>query len=88
MHRTSTTDTVVIGGGQAGLAASHELTERGIEHVVLERHEVAASWRRHTWDSLRLLTPNWMNVLPGAGLTGAEPDGFVTATAYADHHDR
>ncbi len=83
-----TADTVVIGAGQAGLAVSHELTARGIEHVVLERHEAGARWRRETWDSLRLLTPNWMNVLPGAGPTGDDSDGFVTATAFADHLDR
>jgi putative flavoprotein involved in K+ transport len=81
-------DTVVIGAGQAGLAVSNQLTSRGIQHVVLERHEAGASWRRQTWDSLRLLTPNWMNVLPGAGPTGTDPDGFVTATAFADHLDR
>ncbi len=88
MNTTHTTDTVVIGAGQAGLAVSHELTARGIEHVVLERHEAGARWRRETWDSLRLLTPNWMNVLPGAGPTGDDSDGFVTATAFADHLDR
>src|SRR4051794_23611102 len=88
MNTTHTTDTVVIGAGQAGLAVSHELTVRGVEHVVLERHEAGARWRRETWDSLRLLTPNWMNVLPGAGPTGDDSDGFVTATAFADHLDR
>jgi len=88
MHKTDTIDTVVIGAGQAGLAVSHELTLRGVEHVVLERHEAGARWRRATWDSLRLLTPNWMNVLPGAGPTGRDPDGFTTATAFADHLDR
>jgi len=83
-----TVDTVVIGAGQAGLAVSHELTTRGVEHVVLERHEAGARWRRETWASLRLLTPNWMNVLPGAGPTGDDSDGFITATAFADHLDR
>ena len=68
-------DTVVIGGGQAGLAVSHELTARGRDHVVLERHELGARWRRETWDSLRLLTPNWMNVLPGAPATGTTRTG-------------
>jgi putative flavoprotein involved in K+ transport len=81
-------NTIVIGAGQAGLAVSHELTAHGIEHVVLERHETGARWRRETWDSLRLLTPNWMNVLPGAGPTGDDSDGFVSATAFADHLDR
>jgi putative flavoprotein involved in K+ transport len=51
--------TVIIGAGHAGLTMSRCLTERGIDHVVLERGEVANSWRTERWDSLRLLTPNW-----------------------------
>ena len=60
--------TVVIGAGHAGLAASHFLSERSIDHVVLERGEVANSWRYERWDSLRLLTPNWQSRLPGLRL--------------------
>ena len=59
------TTVVVIGAGQAGLAMSWWLAERGIDHVVLERGEVANSWRTERWDSLRLLTPNWQSRLPG-----------------------
>jgi putative flavoprotein involved in K+ transport len=70
--------TVVIGAGHAGLAASRCLTERSIDHVVLERGEVANSWRRERWDSLRLLTPNWQTRLPGHRYEGADPDGFMT----------
>ena len=70
--------TVVIGAGHAGLAASRCLTERSIDHVVLERGEVANSWRRERWDSLRLLTPNWQSRLPGHRYDGSEPDGFMT----------
>ena len=58
---------VVIGAGHAGLAMSRRLSEHAIEHVVLERGTVAYSWRTQRWDSLRLLTPNWHNRLPGAG---------------------
>ena len=65
--------TVVIGAGHAGLAASPFLTERSIDHVVLERGEVANSWRRERWDSLRLLTPNWQSRLPGHCATTARP---------------
>ena len=70
--------TVVIGAGHAGLATSRCLTERSIDHIVLERGEVANSWRRERWDSLRLLTPNWQTRLPGCRYDGADPDGFMT----------
>jgi len=71
------TDVIVIGAGHAGLAMSHYLSARSIEHVVLERGEIANSWRTERWDSLHLLTPNWMNTLPGKDYTGLEPDGFM-----------
>src|SRR6185369_4926243 len=70
--------TVVVGAGHAGLATSRCLSERSIDHVVLERGEVANSWRRERWDSLRLLTPNWQSRLPGYRYEGADPDGFMT----------
>ncbi len=68
----------MIGAGHAGLATSRYLTERSIDHVVLERGEVANSWRRERWDSLRLLTPNWQSRLPGFRYEGSDPDGFMT----------
>ncbi|HTH04124.1 MAG TPA: NAD(P)-binding domain-containing protein [Vicinamibacterales bacterium] len=68
---------VVIGAGHAGLAASRLLTERTIDHVVLERGDVANSWRRERWDSLRLLTPNWQTCLPGQRYAGSDPDGYM-----------
>jgi putative flavoprotein involved in K+ transport len=70
--------TVVIGAGHAGLAMSHCLTSRSIDHVVLERGEVANSWKTERWDSLRLLTPNWQSRLPGYTYDGADPDGYRT----------
>lgn len=73
------TDVVVIGGGQAGLAMSRCLTERGVDHVVLERGDTANSWRTERWDSLRLLTPNWLTRLPGWAYRGADPDGYMTS---------
>jgi len=69
---------VIIGAGHAGLAMSRCLTERSIDHVVLERGEVANSWKTERWDSLRLLTPNWQSRLPGYGYQGNDPDGFRT----------
>jgi putative flavoprotein involved in K+ transport len=70
--------TVVIGAGHAGLAVSRLLTQRSIDHVVLERGEVANTWRNERWDSLRLLTPNWQSRLPGLEYRGEDPDGFMT----------
>jgi putative flavoprotein involved in K+ transport len=69
---------IIIGAGQSGLAMSRHLNARSIDHVVLERGEVANSWRTERWDSLRLLTPNWQTRLPGFAYTGEEPDDFMT----------
>ncbi|HZB42149.1 MAG TPA: NAD(P)-binding domain-containing protein [Ilumatobacter sp.] len=86
------TTTVVIGAGHGGLAMSRCLSERAIDHVVLERSEIANSWRTERWDSLRLLTPNWQCRLPGYSYSGDDPDGFMTMpevvdfiTGYAKH---
>jgi putative flavoprotein involved in K+ transport len=76
---------VVIGAGHAGLAASHFLGQRSIDHVVLERGEVANSWRHERWDSLRLLTPNWLSRLPDHPYDGSDPDGYMTASEVAGH---
>ena len=54
------------------------LAERSIDHVVLERGEVANTWKTERWDSLRLLTPNWQSRLPGFGYQGDDPDGYRT----------
>ena len=70
---------IVIGAGHAGLAISYELAERSIDHVILERGEVANSWKTERWDSLRLLTPNWQSQLPGYGYDADDPDGFMAA---------
>ena len=73
-----TTDVIVIGAGHAGLAASYFLNEKSIDHVVLERGEVANTWRNERWDSLKLLTPNWQSRLPGFEYAGKDPDGFMS----------
>jgi putative flavoprotein involved in K+ transport len=73
-----TTDAVIVGAGHAGLAMSRCLTDRSIDHVLLERGEVASSWRTGRWDSLRLLTPSWQNRLPGYRYSGDDPDGYMT----------
>ena len=75
---------MVIGAGHAGLAVSKELTQRSIDHVVLERGEVANTWRTERWDSLRLLTPNWQARLPGFAYDGDDPDGYMTMPQVID----
>ena len=78
-----TTTVVVVGAGHCGLAMSRHLAERSIDHVVLERGEVANSWLTQRWDSLRLLTPNWMTRLPGFAYDGDDPDGYLSAIEVA-----
>jgi putative flavoprotein involved in K+ transport len=70
-------DCIVIGAGHAGLAVSHLLAQRSIDHLVVERGEVANSWKKERWDSLTLLTPNWQSRLPGYEYRGDDPDGFM-----------
>lgn len=70
--------TVIIGGGQAGLAMSQCLSARSIAHVVFEKGNVAHSWQTQRWNSLRLLTPNWQSRLPGYCYSGTDPDGFMS----------
>lgn len=82
------TAAIVIGAGHAGLAMSRCLTERSIDHVVLERGEVANSWKTERWDSLRLLTPNWQSRLPGYRYAGPDPDGFRTMSETVSFIER
>ena len=79
------TDTVIIGGGQAGLAMSRCLVEYGIDHVILERGRLAERWRSERWDSLRLLTPNWQSRLPHWHYRGDRPDDFMTTPEFIRH---
>ena len=85
---TTRATTIVVGAGHAGLAASRLLTERSIDHVVLERGEVANSWRRERWDSLRLLTPNFQSRLPGYRYDGPDADGYMTMTEVIEFISR
>ena len=79
------TAAVIIGAGHAGLAMSRRLTERSIDHVVLERGEVANSWRTERWPSLRLLTPSWQTRLPGQVYEGPDPNGFMAVADVVEH---
>ncbi len=81
------TDTIVIGAGQAGLAISHELTQRGVDHVVLEKGRIGQSWRNR-WDTFCLVTPNWSVQLPGFPYDGDDPDGFMPRDEIVDYLER
>jgi putative flavoprotein involved in K+ transport len=84
---TGIVDAVVVGAGHSGLAMSRALAAHGVEHVVLERGEIANAWRHERWDSLRLLTPNWQSRLPGYRYSGADPDGYMTSAEVVDFID-
>jgi putative flavoprotein involved in K+ transport len=76
-------ETVVVGAGHAGLAASWALAGRGVEHVVLEEGRIGEVWRSARWSSFRLNTPRWMSRLPGQTVAEADADGFDTAPEFA-----
>jgi len=81
-------DTVVVGGGQAGLAISYYLKQEGREHVVLEKASaVANAWRNQRWDSFTLVTPNFQVRMPGAEYNGNDPYGFMTLAEVVKYFD-
>lgn len=72
-------ETLIIGGGQSGLATSYHLNQRGREHIILEQAAQAGNaWRNDRWGSFALLPPNWSVRLPGAEYQGNAPDGFMS----------
>src|SRR5215470_16521282 len=82
MHRV---ETLVVGAGQAGLAVSRCLTGQGADHVIVERGRIAQRWRTARWESLRLITPNWMSRLPAWSYRGTDPDGYMPAPELAGY---
>jgi len=81
-------DTVIVGGGQAGLAISYYLSREGREHVVLERAPaVANAWRNQRWDSFTLVTPNFQVRMPGAEYNGSDPYGFMSLAEVVKYFD-
>ncbi len=81
-------DTVVVGGGQAGLAISYYLTQEAREHLVLERAPaVAHAWRDQRWDSFTLVTPNFQIRMPGAEYDGHDPYGFLSLAQVVEYFD-
>ena len=84
----ATIETLIIGGGQAGLATSYCLTQHGREHLVLEKADHPASAWRRRWDSFTLVTPNWTFLLPGAEYRRDAPDGFMLRDEIVATFDR
>lgn len=81
-------NTVVVGGGQAGLSMSYHLAQRGIEHMVLERARIGERWRSERWDSLRFQFPNRYLRLPGMDYDGDAPESFMHAQGVVDVIER
>jgi len=81
-------EVVVVGGGQAGLSASHYLTRRGIGHVVFEKKTAMHKWRDERWDNFCLVTPNWQCRLPDHPYDGTDPHGFMVKDEILDYLDR
>jgi putative flavoprotein involved in K+ transport len=80
------TQTLIVGAGQAGLALSWHLGQAGHDHVLLERGRMGERWRSERWESLTLLSPNWMNHLPGSA-AHADPDGFLGRADFVGYLD-
>jgi putative flavoprotein involved in K+ transport len=82
-------ETVIVGGGQAGLAMSYHLKQYGCEHLVLEQAaQVGSVWRNQRWDSFTLVTPNWAFRLPGAEHNDADRDGFMSREQIVAYFDQ
>ncbi len=78
---TERIETLIAGGGQAGLALSYYLRGHGREHLILERARVAERWRSERWDSLTFQFPSWSIRLPGLDYRGGDPEGFAPRDA-------
>ncbi len=80
-------DTLIIGGGQAGLAMSAQLRERGVPHLVLERHRIAERWRTERWDSLVANGPAWHDRFPILTFDEIDPDAFAPKEQIAAYFE-
>ena len=80
-------ETLIIGGGQAGLAMSDMLSRRNRPHLILERGRIAERWRSERWDGLRFQFPNWSVRLPDYPFPHSDPDGFATSAEIVDYLD-
>ena len=79
------TDTLVVGGGQAGIAVSEHLGRAGVPHLVLEKNRTAEAWRTARWDALVANGPAWHDRFPGLEFEGCAPDEFVTKDRFAQY---
>lgn len=80
-------DVIIVGAGQAGLSLSHYLQQRGIDHLLLEKHTPMHAWRHQRWDAFCLVTPNWQCKLPGHDYAGPEPHGFMKKAEIIEYLD-
>ena len=78
-------DTLVVGGGQAGLAMSEHLSKGGVPHLVLERSRIAERWRSERWDSLVANGPAWHDRFPGMEFSDVDPEAFPSKERVADY---
>ena len=85
MSSTPHHSVVIVGGGQAGLSLSYYLQQRGIDHVVFEKHSAMHAWRTQRWDNFSLVTPNWQCRLPGHEYRGADPHGFMKKNEIVEY---
>ena len=76
---------IIVGGGQAGLAISYCLKQRGIDHIIFEKNQIGYSWQQKRWDTFCLVTPNWQCTLPGYHYSGGDPDGFMQRDAIVEY---
>src|SRR5690349_13167768 len=78
-------ETLIVGGGQAGLAMSAHLSQRGMPHLILERHRIAERWRSERWDSLVANGPAWHDRFPARTFPDTDPDGFAPASEIVEY---
>src|SRR3990172_10581732 len=84
----TTLDCIIVGAGQAGLGVSYFLYRDGFEHIIYEKGRIAESWLSQRWDSFRLNTPNFMNVLPGFTSDSGIPDAFPRSDELVSYFQR
>jgi putative flavoprotein involved in K+ transport len=83
----TTVETLIIGGGQAGLAMSEHLSKRGMSHLIVERHRIAERWRSERWDSLVANGPAWHDRFPGMTFDGIDADSFASKYQIVDYFE-